>query len=451
MKSTLLHLIGTTRTITAVTFAGLILSACSTSEPILPGDRIPVTSDNVDLMLQIEADAAAEGVGLPAEFANKRFTSAGAMASHAGGHFAVDLPLRSAFREDVGVSVDEGTIMAQPVANADAVFTVTPGGIVTASSASDGDLIWEIDIDPSEDDSQLSVSGGIALDQREDKDVVFVHGAKNQLFALNAQNGSIIWSRQFDVFLSAGPTVDGDMLVVVDTEGRLYALSTFDGEEVWSRVGSLEDTQIAGVSFPAINGNEVIQAGGDGEFLSLSRDDGSFLWGENLSPIELRTALDGIADIQAHPVHDGGFVFIITHGGYMYAFNALTGRIVWEKAIQGIEMPWVAGQSIYVTTIDGRIVALRKSDGAIRWVTEMPGAYDPNLPIVEDQVTYTSAVVVSGKVVVASSEGRLYILDAQTGRIETNMSTNGAVMTAPIVANKTVYVINNKGNLVAYR
>ena len=439
------------RHITGIGLLSVMVGACSVSEPILPGERIAISSNTPDLMLQIDADAAAEGVKLPVALANKRFTSVGATPSHGGGHFAVELPLTKAFREDVGINADEGTVMAQPVANGEAVFTITPGGIVTASSAENDDLIWTLDIDPSEDETQLSVSGGIALGQRDGQDIIYVHAAKNTLFALNADNGKILWSQDFGVFLSGGPTVDSDILVIVDSEGRLYALSTFDGQIVWSRVGSLDDTQIAGASSPAINGDEIIHAGGDGEFLALSRTQGGFQWGENLSPIELRTALDSIVDINAHPVHDGGFVFVITNGGFMYAFNAVTGRIVWEQSIQGIEMPWVAGQTIYVTTIDGRIVALRKTDGAIRWVTEMPGAYDPNRPVVEDQITYTSAVVVSGKVVLASSEGKLFILDAETGRIETNLSTNGSVTTAPIVANNTVYLINRSGNLLAFR
>ena len=440
-----------TRHIIHTGLLGLTLAACSIAEPILPGERIAISNNSLDLIIKIDADAAAEGVRLPASLANNQFTSAGASASHAGGHFAVELPIALAFREDVGISVDEGTVMAQPVANANAVFTVTPGGIVTASSASNGDLIWVIDIDHSEDETQPSTSGGIALGQHDGTEIIYVHAAKDTLFALNAENGKMLWSEEFDAFLSGGPTVDGDVLVVVDTEGRLYAISTFDGQKIWNRVGSLEDTQIEGASFPAINGNEVIHAGGDGEFLALSRNQGTFLWGENLAPIELRTAFDGIVDIKAHPVHDGGFAFIITHGGYMYAFNATSGRIVWEQTIQGIQMPWVAGQTIFATTIDGRVVAIRKIDGAIRWVTEMPGAYDPNLPIVKDQITYTSAVVASGKVMVASSEGKLFVLDAGTGRIDYDLPTNGSVTTAPIVASKTVYVINHSGNLMAYR
>ena len=431
--------------------AAITISACSSREPILPGERIAISSGDNSLNLIVDAGAAAEGVGLPAALTNDRFEAPGANAGHAGGHFAVDHPLKQSFREDVGISVEDGSEMAQPVVNARAVFTLTPGGIVTASDITSGDLIWEIDLDPSEDESQLSTTGGLALSLKNGVDTLYAHAAKETIFALNTENGQIIWSSQYDTFLKGGPTVDGDLLVITDTTGRLYALSALDGEEVWNRIGSLEDTSISGASFPAINGNDVILSGGDGEFLALSSDQGTFQWGENLSPIELRTALDGIPDIKAHPVHDGGLVFVVTHSGMMYAFNAQTGRMVWDQRIQSIEMPWVSGQSVFVTTIDGRVVALRRNDGAVRWVAELPGAYNPDLPIKEGAPRYTAPVVVSGKLALASDQGSLYILDAATGRIENTLSTNGAVQTAPIVANNTVYVINASGNLIAYR
>jgi outer membrane protein assembly factor BamB len=439
------------KNICLVGLIGMMLSACESKETILPGDRISVSSGNTDYTLSVNADAIAEGAGLPSALANDRFEAPGGNAGHTGGHFFVDLPIKRAFSKDVGISANDGTDIAQPVANAKAVFTVTPGGIVTASSADNGDVIWEIDLDPTEDKTQTSITGGMALGFRNGQDTLYVHTAKNTLYALNTENGNELWSVEFNVFLSGGPTVDRDVLIISDSDGRLYALSSVDGEEIWNRIGAQEETAITGASFPAVRGTDVITADGDGEFLALSRDQGAFQWGENLRPLELRTALDGIADIRAHPVHDGGLVFIITHGGVMYAFHALTGRIVWEQTVQGIEMPWVSGQSIYVTTIDGRVVALRRNDGAVRWVAEMPGAYDPNLPFAKGLVRYTSVLVVSGKVIVASDRGNLFILDAETGRIEDDFSTGGPVTTAPIVANNTIYLINKSGELIAYR
>ncbi|MCE2517490.1 MAG: PQQ-binding-like beta-propeller repeat protein [Alphaproteobacteria bacterium] len=426
------------------------LAACSSQETILPGERIAVIADDTaDLV--VDNAAAAEGPGLTAAIANSIFFAPGQNPSHSGGHFMVAAPLKRAFSVDVGVSAELGTEMAQPVANANAVFTITPGGVVKAVSSQNGDLIWEYDLDPSEDDSQLSGTGGIALASTNRGEELYVHANKDVLVALNADNGQEKWRVEFDVFLTGGPSAANGAVVVTDLDGRVFVLSDIDGGELWNRIGAQDETGIVGSASPAIFGNELINVGSDGELLSLSLEQGEFLWGENLTPIELRTAIDGIPDIRAHPVHDGGMVFIISHSGKLLAFNAQTGRVIWDQPLQGIEMPWLSGQTLFVTTVDGRIYALRRNDGAIRWVTELPGAYDPSLSVVEDAPSYTSVVVASEKVIVASSTGQLHVLNANTGQIEDSLSTSGAVTTAPIIANSTIFVINRSGELVAFR
>jgi outer membrane protein assembly factor BamB len=427
-----------------------VLAACSSEETILPGERIAiVAADQVDLA--VNAEAATEGVLLPVARRNTIFGAPGQNASHSGGHFFFEGALNRAFSVDVGISAELGTEMAQPVANGQAVFTITPGGEVTASDIRTGATIWELDIDPSTDDTQLSSTGGLALAETPRGDELYVHANKKVLIALNAEDGAEKWRVDFDVFLGGGPTVGNGVIIVSDLDGRLYALSDLDGQELWNRVGAQSETGIIGSASPAVFGDEVINVGSDGELLALSLAQGEFFWGENLTPIELRTAIDGIADIRAHPVHDGGLIFVISHSGALFAFNAQSGWVIWEKPLRGIEMPWLSGQSLFVTTIDGRVFALRRRDGAPRWVSELPGAYDSHLSVAENAPRYTSAVVASGKVIVASSEGNLHILDAETGDQERRLSVGGAVTTPPIIANGTIFVINRSGELVAFR
>ena len=426
--------------------SSVLLSACAEKEVILPGERIAITADN-NVDLSPDAEAAGENAGLAAISTNTAFTAPGQTPDHGGGHLSLDLPLDRVFSTRVGIAADPSTEMAQPVAQGNAVYTITHGGIVTATNAVDGSTLWQVDIDPSSDKTQTSTSGGIAI---ADGDVI-VHASKGALFSLKADTGQENWRIEFPVFLADGPTVSDGVIIFTDLDGKLYALSQTDGELLWSRIGTQDATRITGASFPAINGNEVIASGGDGEVLSLSLNQGEFLWGENLTPLRLNTALDSIPDLRTHPIHDGGLVFIATPSANIYAFNAKTGREVWQKPLRVLEMPWLSGQTLYMTTIDGRLYALRRQDGAVRWMVELPGAYDPNLSVSEDTIRYTSPIVVSGQVLVASSQGRLLSFDAMSGAAGENISIGKPVTTAPIVANNTLYILTRSGQLMAWQ
>ena len=426
--------------------SSVLLAACADNEVILPGERIAITAiNNADLTP--DANASSENAGLAAIKNNSSFTAPGQSPDHSGGHFSLELPLDRIFSTRVGIAADETAEVAQPVADANAVYTITHGGIVTATHASDGSRLWQVDIDPSTDETQTSTSGGIALAEGD----LIVHASKGTLFSLRADTGQENWRVEFPVFLADGPTVSNGVIVFTDLDGKLYALAQSDGEELWSRIGTQDTTRITGASFPAINDNEVIASGGDGEILSLSLNQGDFLWGENLTPLQLSTALDSIPDLRTHPVHDGGLVFIVTPSANIYAFNANTGREVWQKPLRVLEMPWLSGQTLYMATIDGRLYALRRQDGAIRWMVELPGAYDPNLSVSEDAVRYTSPIVAAGQVMIASSQGRLLTFDAMTGAAGENISIGQSVTTAPIIANDTLYILTRSGQLMAWQ
>lgn len=424
-----------------------LLAACSQNEVVLPGERTAVLDGRATDPLTVDAGAAAEGAALPPALANGTFPTPGADAGHGGGHFQVEFPLRRAFSVRVGTAAEEGTDMAQPVIGDAAVYTITPGGRLVASDAANGRQLWALDIDPSTDQTQVSVSGGLAVDGG----ALIAHAGKQRLVSLDAGNGEENWSVELPHFILGGPTVAGGFVVVSDITGRIYTLAMATGEEIWNRIGAQGQTRITGAAYPAIADNSVVVAGGDGELISLGIADGRFNWGDSLTPVRLVTALDTIGDIIAHPVHDGARVIAVTQTGVLATYNSRTGRLLWERNIRSLAMPWLAGQTLFVTTTNNELVAFRLSDGEVRWKTDLPGRYDINEPVREGAYRHTSPLVVSGKVLLASRRGEMLVFDAETGALETRFSTGGAVTTALSVANGTVYTLDRGGRLTAWR
>jgi hypothetical protein len=107
--------------------ASLVLAACSNNEVILPGERIDISAYD-EQILSVNGSAASEGIAIGDDAVNLSFDAPGQNAGHSGGHFSVDLPLQQAFSTRVGIAAEEGTEIAQPVADEKAVYTVTPGG-----------------------------------------------------------------------------------------------------------------------------------------------------------------------------------------------------------------------------------------------------------------------------------------------------------------------------------
>lgn len=422
-----------------------VLAGCGGGGPVVSGERIPIVAEINPP--SINTQAAGEGVGIGVPFTNQRHDQPGRTPGHRGGHLAFDWPPDFVWSTTIGVAAEFATQMGQAVADSRRVYAITPDAVVSAVSIDNGDILWSASVEDRFDDTQTSVSGGLALDLG----TLYVHANGRTLKAYDSASGTELWQQSFLIPLVGGPTAGAGRVLVTDIDGKLYVLSAADGRTLWTRVGNPDATSVIGSASPAFAQGQVIYTGNDGEVAALDADDGDFLWGDNLAALAPRTALDGINSVIAHPVHDGGLVFISTISGRFVTFNAATGRPIWEHPLATNQMPWLAGQTLFVVTSRGRAYALRRRDGALRWVRDLPGAIPFDETMSEDPVHYLGPIVAGTRLVIASQNGEIRSLDTANGNSEGVWSVAGELSTAPIISNGRLIVFDDSGRLTAYQ
>ena len=141
----------------------------------------------------------------------------------------------------------------------------------------------------------------------------------------------------------------------------------------------------------------------------------------------------------ARPVIDRGMVFAVGHSGRMIATAQKSGERIWTKIVHGTQMPWPAGDLVYVVDINGVLMALTRKEGRVRWLTELPEA-----------TRWSGPVLAGGRLWVVSAEGVMVSVDAKTGSVMGQRDLGTPVFVAPIVAAGRMYVLTDKANLLAF-
>ena len=426
-------------------FVMLALSACSESELILDGDRIAIIE--ASNMIAADPAAFAEGAGLPDAIDILNAGHPGLSAGHTGGNVKAALPFKRAWRASIGGFGDSLTELAQPMVAGEQVFTVAPNGTVTAFDIKTGKTNWRVSVEEFTDDPLPGIAGGLAVRG----ETLFVHAGGRSLAALSVQDGSTIWSISVRLPVRGGPTVIGqEAIAVTDLDGNIFAYSANDGSLFWERTGLPVNTVVYGAPSPAFANGQLAVAGYGGDISLLDANSGQIIWSDSLAAFSPRTPLQRLGDIRAHPVFDGGLVFAVSQAGQIAAFNARSGLSIWDQPIGGIEMPWVAGKSLFLQTIDGRLYALRRSDGAVRWVADLPGALPKGVVASKDIPRYVGPIVVDGKIMVISKSGSLFAFDADTGDGGKTIDVGSDVVTAPQLASGMMFVLSGNGTLTAF-
>ncbi len=129
--------------------------------------------------------------------------------------------------EERYLGVGTGSSTDAPVVATVARGSDTP--TVRGRNVDTGDERWHHVLDA---DDNFVVAGGTT-----DRSTVYVTEFDGFVLALDAADGSVRWSRQFEDATRSEPVVAGDSLLVAG-EGTLYALDRATGETRWTASGS---------------------------------------------------------------------------------------------------------------------------------------------------------------------------------------------------------------------
>ena len=95
-------------------------------------------------------------------------------------------------------------------------------------------------------------------------------------------------------------------------------------------------------------------------------------------------------------------------------------------------------------------MALLARNGLVRWVSALPRLADPDDPDSEP-VAWAGPVLVGDRLLLAGSQGGALLVSPYTGEVLRRIDLPGPVRIPPVVAEGTVFMLTEDGELLAYR
>ena len=363
-----------------------------------------------------------------------------------GAHLAGGDNLAPLWQVSIGEgSGDVGRILTTPVIAAGRIFAIDAVAEITAFDTANGDRLWSLD-PRLEDGEEDGFGGGLALAGGQ----LFAATGFGHVLALDPRNGAELWRQDIGIPMRAAPVVVGGRVFVVTYDNQLWVLAAEDGTVQWSHAGISETAGLLGAAAPAVDGDIVTAPYSSGELLALRVENGRTVWSDSLGAQRPGTgSLAALNDINGSPVIDRGVAYAISHGGRLVAIDVRTGSRVWEQDIAGLNTPWVAGEFIFVVTVDGDVVCLSRRNGRVRWVQSLPRYEDAESR--DEPVFWNGPLLLSDRLIVLGSNGDAVAISPYSGRLLGRLEMPYGVRVAPIAANGTLYILTDDGNLIALR
>ena len=413
-------------------------------------NNTPTIGNRVDILgteRDTEADPALASVAvtLPAASANAAWPQPGGNAAKSPGHVELGQTLTSAWTASITGATPRARLAAAPVVSDGRLYVIDTDARVSAFDATTGAKIWSTLIDVEGDGRPSLFGGGVSSGGT----MVFATNGVGDVAGLQADTGVLVWKKRPAGPLRGSPTLSNGNVYVMTQDNQIYALRQTDGEAQWNEAGPVAASGIFGVGAPAAAQGTVIAGYSSGELAAYRYENGRSLWNDTLSRTAMSTSVSTLTDIDADPVIDRGRVFALGKGGRMASYELITGQRIWEINIAGIATPVTAGEWVFVLTDEAKLLCVARSSGKIRWISKLQ-RYD-NEEKKKGPISWYGPVLAGGRLVTANSRGQVWTVTPEEGVATQIFDLKSDVSLSPVVANSTLYILDDGGRISAFR
>ena len=295
------------------------------------------------------------------------------------------------------------------------------------------------------------------------KNVLYIGAYDNNLYAIDASDGSFLWKYPTGAGICATPCTDSDRILFGSEDQILYALSERTGRIAWScpTDGQIRSSAMAtyghiffgsddGCVYAAnIDSGQVIwkfQTGGPvrcrpllvDESIVFGSEDGQ-IYAVDMGSSELRWRQRASRGIISSPCRGDGLIYAGSRDWHMYAFSARSGWPVWRFRTNNvvISSPATADNAVFFGSVDTHVYALDAKNGRVIW------------KVPTDKQVVSSPTVHEGRVYIGSVDTHVYCFEAKTGDQIWRYKASGPITSSPTIVEGILYIGSLDGRIYA--
>jgi outer membrane protein assembly factor BamB len=175
--------------------------------------------------------------------------------------------------------------------------------------------------------------------------------------------------------------------------------------------------------------------------LAVNAGDGSQVWLATVSQPHGRTEIERLSDVDGPLEVVNKDIYTVGYHGNVAMLALDSGQTWWSHKASSYRGLAMGADAAYMSTADGQIVALNRSNGSVIW--RQRALFYRGL---------TAVAVGDDAVITADFQGYVHFLDKHTGAIIARVRSGKLrISNAPIAEGDEVVVINDDGRINAYR
>lgn len=331
---------------------------------------------------------------------------------------------------DVGDGHDGSFLYLEPLYTGDRIFAASADGEVYAIEPENGEVLWERDID-------REIMAGVGGDQA----LIYLVTRDARLLALSRDNGEEVWSATLPNEALSAPRSNNSMVVAQSIDGKVHAFNAADGEKLWQYDSAVPALSLRAAASPLVGADLVLASLANGRLMALSNDTGQPVWQYQVGEPAGRTELERLVDVAGVPLILESAAMVVGYQGKLALVDIESGREIWSRAASSLHSPMIANGNIFLASANGDVIALQGQDRRELWRQDKLAWRQLSQPI-----------VLNDYLLVGDFEGYIHILSLEDGSLQGQLEFDDEGLRVPfkLMSDGRLLVYGNSGEMSVF-
>lgn len=342
--------------------------------------------------------------------------------------FPAEVELNEEWDNTIGDGLGSEYIKLNPVIAGERIFAADSDGLVMAVNIENGDEIWQVNL-------QTPIGGGLGLGDG----ILAIGSEEGEVIVIAQENGETLWRAPVSSEILSIPAINDEIIAVQTLDGKLYGFNVETGARRWIYETTVPALSLRGTSSPIINNNLVYAGFSNGKLVAVNSRNGDVSWENQVAIPQGRSDIERLVDVDGTPLLVDSILYVTSFQGRVVALNARTGRLLWQQESSSYQSIGEGFGNIYLADEDSRLIAYDQETNQVLW----------DQPAFENR-DITAPTVFKNYIVFGDYDGYLHLISQVDGHLVGRIKVGDkGIRTSPLVTEDTLYILTNDGKLAA--
>ena len=276
------------------------------------------------------------------------------------------------------------------------------------------------------------------------KNKIFVADNIGFVYALNPDNGKLVWIKNHGIPFKSRIKVSKDKIVLINQDNRLLCFDIKDGSVIWD-VRSIESFIKLQNFLPSglLNNGNLLVINSSGELLKIDSKSGRIFWSLNTLGAILMHDTDFFSSSEI-VISDNNAFFSVKSS--FFSVNLDTGYVNWRQKVSSVATPIIDKENIFILTSNGYFVILDKNTGKIISSKNILKVLKKN----KQNTKVAGFIMGSGKIYSTTSNGYLVIISPISGNAEYFKKIGDPIIASPVISDGKLYILTKNSRIIGF-